>query len=652
MRELTKNNLVNSLEEYLNTVEVPYRDKEVIKNKFERIRQNILVLLRNIENRLIDNDNLKRQLREQGDLLVQPFRIFVAGEFSKGKSYLINVLCGNETVRETNIGPQDNKITILAYGDSKDNTSSKYVDVKHYPFEFLKVCNLVDSPGVNAVLRPEHTKITRENVASANMVLFVTSAERTISNEEIELIKFISENNKSEIVFVINKNDVFEDSLINFVDKEGMQTLTRFLEQTLVKETNIRDPFLFSVSTRRAMWALINNNQEVWNKSGMQDLINFIGATIKSGDAAILKLSSPLNFINGNHLENQPILQALSEKHEMNNLNIEKSKQVIGQVNEDIKHQLVEIHEAIDSFDIAEVERSFESSLDLFIERFLSPENLNSFKRMTKQEQEKYVQRELSDTFKDWETGVDNKKLQYIDQILKKFEFCWNMCKNTLKQEKSGLLNSLIDDRERREGQTIEESFNFEKQNSDLVKRFSILKDEIKNGNQKAFANQVLNTHNTIEKNATIWNAVSAASLIGAITGVVVDLFISGGIISLVSILGGGAGALGGFAFRDQRAKKIKEKMQAGIDQTFEAFRLSFKEKIRDVFHEEANFFESRVKKIFVIRLLEIIDEKDKLNKDEYSEVKQLTNNYVVLKGEIEDLNRMIKEEVSTNSYK
>ncbi|RZL30924.1 MAG: hypothetical protein EOP00_35735, partial [Pedobacter sp.] len=356
---------------------------------------------------------------------LQPFRIFVAGEFSKGKSFLINVLCGNETVRETNIGPQDHKITVLAYGDSRDNTSSKYIDTKHYPFEFLKVCNLVDSPGINAVLRPEHTKITRENVSSANLVLFVTSAERTISNEEIELIRFISDNNKSEIVFILNKIDIFEDSLINFVDIEGRQTINRFLEQTLLKETNIRDPFIFPVSTRRAMWSLIQNDQEVWDKSGMQELINFIGNFIKSGEASLLKLRSPLNFINGKHINEQSLLQGLVDKEEHLSLSLEKSKRTINQVEDDIKHQMVEIHEAIDSFNISEIERAFEQSLDLFIEKFMSADNLKVFKKMSKEEQNKYIQREINDTFAEWEKGVDQKKLAYIDEILKKFEYCW-----------------------------------------------------------------------------------------------------------------------------------------------------------------------------------------------------------------------------------
>src|SRR5207237_834404 len=101
--------------------------------------------------------------------------------------------------------------------------------------------------------------------------------------------------------------------------------------------------------------------------------------------------------------------------------------------------------------------------------------------------------------------GVDQKKLEYIEEILKKFEHCWSQCKKVLQEETGGYLKSMIEDRERREGQTMEEAFNFEKQNVQLVRRFSVLKDEIRQGNQKAFQQQVLNTHDAIEKNSTIW---------------------------------------------------------------------------------------------------------------------------------------------------
>src|SRR4028118_1771529 len=222
---------IDGLEAHLQQLAIPVRDEGPSREAYERAREGWAAVLGEIEEKVRDREDLRGQLREHAALVFQPLRLFVAGEFSKGKSYLINVLCGNETMRETNIGPQDTKITVLAYGDARDNTSSRYVDVKHYPFPFLKLINLVDSPGINAVLRPEHTKITQEHVASADLILFVTSAERTVSQEEIDLIRFIAEHNRSEVVFIVNKIDVFEDSLIDFVDQEGMTILIRFLEQ-------------------------------------------------------------------------------------------------------------------------------------------------------------------------------------------------------------------------------------------------------------------------------------------------------------------------------------------------------------------------------------------------------------------------------------
>src|SRR4028118_794660 len=305
---------INQLETHLQQLEIPIRDEGPFNEAYEGPRQALAALLRTIEQKVHDREDLRSQLREHTDLLFQPLRLFIAGEFSKGKSYLINVLCGNETVRETNIGPQDTKITILSHGDARNDTSSRYVDVKHYPFPFLKLINLVDSPGINAALRPEHTRITQEHIASSDLILFVTSAERTVSQEEIDLIRFIAQHNKSEVVFIINKVDVFEDSLINFVDQEGKTSVIRFLEQTLARETSLRDPLIFSVSTRRAMWAILNCNAEVWKRSGIEAFINHLGQILQSGDAALLKLRSPLNYLEGEQIDGRPHPPGLGER--------------------------------------------------------------------------------------------------------------------------------------------------------------------------------------------------------------------------------------------------------------------------------------------------------------------------------------------------
>ncbi len=633
---------INDLEAHLQQLAIPVRDEGPFHEDYERTRQGLSSLLRAIEEKVRDREDLRGQLREHAALLFQPLRLFVAGEFSKGKSYLINVLCGNETVRETNIGPQDTKITVLAHGDARDNTSSRYVDVKHYPFPFLKLINLVDSPGINAVLRPEHTKITREHVASADLILFVTSAERTVSQEEIDLIRFIAEHNKSEVVFIINKIDVFEDSLIDFVDREGMTTLIRFLEQVLARETYIRDPLIFSLSTRRAMWAIMHRNAEVWERSGVGTLINHIGQILQSGEAALLKLRSPLNYLGGEHIDDLPILQGLSQRVDHLTTGLEQSRGTIGRVEEDIRHQVNEIHEAIDDFKFDEIERAFEQSLDLFLERFLSKESLQTFKSMTKEEQVKYVQRELNDTFVPWEQGVDAKKLTYIENILRRFERCWAHSKQTLQAESKGPLYALIEDRERREGKTLEEAFDFERQNVELVRRFETLRREIRQGNQSAFQDQVLDTHSAIEQNTALFTAISATSLAGAAAGIIADLFISGGIISLISIAVGSGGVGGALALREQRTKRIREQMQAGTDATFERFRTSFNETIRSAFHEEADAFKARCERVFVHHLRELVDQKLTQAETEREEIRLLMSGVDRIRSEVDDISRSL----------
>jgi hypothetical protein len=71
---------------------------------------------------------------------------------------------------------------------------------------------------------------------------------------------------------------------------------------------------------------------------------------------------------------------------------------------------------------------------------------------MTKEDQVKYVQRELNDTFAPWEQGVDAKKLTYVESILRRFERCWAIQSKPYRPEAKGPLYTLIEDRRRREG--------------------------------------------------------------------------------------------------------------------------------------------------------------------------------------------------------
>ncbi len=77
-----------------------------------------------------------------------------------------------------------------------------------YPVEWLRDINIVDTPGTNAVIR-RHQEITEDFVPRADLVLFVTSADRPFSESERAFIERIREWGK-KVVFVVNKIDILE----------------------------------------------------------------------------------------------------------------------------------------------------------------------------------------------------------------------------------------------------------------------------------------------------------------------------------------------------------------------------------------------------------------------------------------------------------
>src|SRR6478609_151436 len=88
------------------------------------------------------------------------FLLVVVGEFNAGKSAFINALAGQRLMEE-GVTPTTAEVTPVRYED----------------------INIVDTPGTNAVIR-EHEAITSAFVPRADLVLFVTSADRPFTEVE------------------------------------------------------------------------------------------------------------------------------------------------------------------------------------------------------------------------------------------------------------------------------------------------------------------------------------------------------------------------------------------------------------------------------------------------------------------------------------
>src|SRR5687767_7445323 len=140
------------------------------------------------------------------------FTIVIVGEFNAGKSSLINALFGARLRVEGPI-PVDDRISVLRYGETASQRAlSDYVIEQFYPVEFLRNITLVDTPGTNSIVQ-RHQEITEDYIPRADLVLFVTSIDRPLSESERRFLEYIREWGK-KVVFVLNKIDTKTDEEI------------------------------------------------------------------------------------------------------------------------------------------------------------------------------------------------------------------------------------------------------------------------------------------------------------------------------------------------------------------------------------------------------------------------------------------------------
>lgn len=158
----------------------------------------------------------------------QHFRVAVVGEFSQGKSTILNALLGEEIQPVRDI-PCSGTVTVLRYGEQKrviccykdkrqeeipleqyqekaaiseeaalgniteGLANSEVSQISEIIFEHpnLELCRygveIVDSPGLNE--HPERTEITQQLLKDTDVVIFVTNASRPLTQGERELLE-------------------------------------------------------------------------------------------------------------------------------------------------------------------------------------------------------------------------------------------------------------------------------------------------------------------------------------------------------------------------------------------------------------------------------------------------------------------------------
>ena len=212
------------------------------------------------------------------------FLLVVAGEFNAGKSAFINALMG-EPLLEEGVTPTTQRVTLVKHGEKKSReTQSDAFEIVEAPIEILETLNIVDTPGTNAVKR-EHEAITREFLPRADMVLFVTSADRPFTESERAFLEGIRNWGK-KVAVVINKIDLLMSS-------EDIQKVIAFVRDNASKllgtEVNV-----FPVSARQAARGKSEGDDALVQESRFEALESFVVRTLDDGERVRLKLLNPL----------------------------------------------------------------------------------------------------------------------------------------------------------------------------------------------------------------------------------------------------------------------------------------------------------------------------------------------------------------------
>lgn len=229
-------------------------------------------------------------LRQVASALDELFLLVIVGEFNAGKSACINALL-HANVLEEGVVPTTTQITMLRYGEQNEQHQRDHSLLElHYPADFLQDISIVDTPGVNAILR-KHERLTEEFVPRSDLILFVTSVDRPFTQSERTFLERIRNWGK-KVIIVLNKIDMLQTP-------EALMEVVTFVRENCKNLLDFQ-PEIFPVSAllaQQARTAIGHSAVELWESSRFGPLEEYLFHTLDEQERVRLKLLSPLGVM-------------------------------------------------------------------------------------------------------------------------------------------------------------------------------------------------------------------------------------------------------------------------------------------------------------------------------------------------------------------
>nr|MBP8965015.1 dynamin family protein [Flexilinea sp.] len=281
-----------------------------------------------------DIETLQNTLKSLED----KFLVVIVGEFNSGKSTFINALL-NTDILETGVTPTTSLIHLIRYGEEQSSAPiENWGQLITLPVPLLQSISLVDTPGTNSIFS-DHIILTNWFFPRADLVIFITSADRPYTESESRFLQAIREWGK-KIIIILNKKDLNESP-------EELDRIVRFIQENANRQLKSDIPIL-TVSAKTALRARKENNPELWKKSGFDQLEIFLQEKLNEKSRFKYKMDSALAI--GERVANQTLQLLENEiKFYREDLNLadaiqEQTQVYRSEIEREINRSLSEIH--------------------------------------------------------------------------------------------------------------------------------------------------------------------------------------------------------------------------------------------------------------------------------------------------------------------
>src|SRR5690606_13328765 len=188
-----------------------------------------------------------------------------------------------ESVMPEGVTPTTDRINVVTHGERAAQREEGGVVYRTHPAPLLEDIALVDTPGTNAIIK-RHQELTERFVPRADLLLFVTSADRPFTESERRFLELIASWGR-KVIMVVNKVDILDTD-------EQRAEVERYVREH-ARETLSVSPEVHLVGAKAAERARSAGDEAALEASGVPALARAVSERL-SAERPRLKLLSPL----------------------------------------------------------------------------------------------------------------------------------------------------------------------------------------------------------------------------------------------------------------------------------------------------------------------------------------------------------------------